>query len=143
MATRLSMDSVAQIYVPDDEYIWRPAELISESSGEIEVRIFDGSLNPTTKRISYGKSFTTMESYPLRTDQFPVNGFDDMSSLNYLHEASILENLELRFKSRHPYTYAGDICIAVNPYQWLDLYSEETRFNINFMLVKILFKNNY
>jgi myosin-5 len=47
---------------------------------------------------------------------------DDMSMLNHLHEPAVLRNLELRFAQKMPYTYTGQICIAVNPYQWLDLY---------------------
>ena len=50
-----------------------------------------------------------------------------MTNLNYLHEAAILYNLRTRFFAARPYTYTGDICIAVNPYQWLDIYTEETR----------------
>jgi len=41
--------------------------------------------------------------------------------------ASILENLRRRFEHLQPYTYTGDICIAINPYQWLDIYSDELR----------------
>jgi myosin-5 len=50
-----------------------------------------------------------------------------MTMLNYLHEAAILFNLRTRFFAARPYTYTGDICIAVNPYQWLDIYTETTR----------------
>jgi myosin V len=51
----------------------------------------------------------------------------DMTNLNYLHEAAILYNLRTRFFAANPYTYTGDICIAVNPYQWLDIYTETIR----------------
>jgi len=32
-----------------------------------------------------------------------------------------------RFGSKLPYTYANEICLAVNPYQWLDIYGGELR----------------
>eukprot|EP00644_Phytophthora_capsici_P007993 jgi/Phyca11/530171/estExt2_fgenesh1_pm.C_PHYCAscaffold_580005 len=51
-----------------------------------------------------------------------------MTALNYLHEAAILYNVKTRFLQKLPYTYTGDICIAVNPYQWLpELYSERAQ----------------
>jgi myosin-5 len=65
---------------------------------------------------------------PLRDDAcFKGEGVEDMTMLNYLHEAAILFNLRTRFFAARPYTYTGDICIAVNPYQWLDIYTETTR----------------
>ena len=49
----------------------------------------------------------------------PVNPrtVDDMTSLLYLHEAAILENLFERSKPQYqrPYTYVSNILIAVNP----------------------------
>ena len=36
----------------------------------------------------------------------------------------MLRNLQIRFEKQLPYTYTGNICIAVNPYQWLDLYGK-------------------
>lgn len=47
-----------------------------------------------------------------------------MCSLNHLHEPAILYNLRRRFMCLLPYTYTGEICIAINPYQWLPLYSQ-------------------
>lgn len=47
-----------------------------------------------------------------------------MCALNHLHEPAILYNLRRRFMSLLPYTYTGEICIAINPYQWLDIYGK-------------------
>lgn len=60
-----------------------------------------------------------------------VNGSEDMIELKHLHEGAILYNLRNRYFRRMPYTYTGRICIAVNPYQWLDLYSKETMEGYN------------
>jgi len=69
------------------------------------------------------KDFTKL---PLQND-LPYDGCEDMCQLNYLHEPAILYNLRRRFYVAQPYTYTGPICIAVNPYQWLDIYSDEIR----------------
>ena len=54
------------------------------------------------------------DGLPLRDDAcFEGEGVLDMTKLNYLHEAAILFNLRTRFFSARPYTYTGDICIAV------------------------------
>ena len=63
---------------------------------------------------------------PLR-EELVGGGVADMTNLNCLNEPSILYNLRLRFLASHPYTYTAGICIAVNPYQWLDLYSDERK----------------
>ena len=59
-----------------------------------------------------------------------------MCHLNYLHEPAILYNLRLRFNAVKPYTYTGDICIAVNPYQWLDIYTEELQNACTWIVVR-------
>jgi myosin-5 len=127
---RVSVESVTKVFIPDDEKVWIPAELLAETvPGTFDVRVFDPNKKAyLIKNIKLTKANESIDSFPVRTDQYPRDGFGDMSSLNYLHEASMLENLEIRFHTRHSYTYAGDICIAVNPYQWLDVYNNDLRY---------------
>lgn len=42
-----------------------------------------------------------------------------MTRLDFLHEPAILFNLRRRFFRSLPYTYTGEIVIAVNPYRWV------------------------
>jgi len=69
---------------------------------------------------------------------------DDISDLKELNLAEITNNLKVRFTNQMPYTMCGNICISVNPFQWLDLYNNrwptkshifkivnETRKNVN------------
>ena len=70
-----------------------------------------------------------IRSLPLHNINISRTGVEDMCDLGFLHEASILDNLQRRFKSALPYTRSGEICIAVNPYRWLDIYSEASMEN--------------
>ena len=67
-----------------------------------------------------------LTSMPLRNMGLPETGANDMCTLSFLHEPAILYNLRRRFLVSLPYTYTGTICIAINPYQWLDhLYADD------------------
>jgi hypothetical protein len=77
------------------------------------------------ERIITLKSLPGMDSLPMQNEDVPETGVDDMASLNFLHEASILDNIRRRFRMNLPYTYTGDICIATNPYHWLDIYTAD------------------
>ena len=51
---------------------------------------------------------------------------EDMSSLTYLNDASVLFNLKQRYVERLIYTYSGLFCIAVNPYKRFPIYTMRT-----------------
>jgi hypothetical protein len=77
---------------------------------------------------SYPSSFGTIvpvlsRSSP-RTTQVYNNGVPNMDDLATLHEASILDNIELRFRMDRIYTNSGPILIAMNPFKWLPIYGE-------------------
>lgn len=60
--------------------------------------------------------------------------------INSLHEAAILNNLFLRFRANQPYTYTGNICIAVNPYHWIaDLYQKDLHEKVEIKSSKFTF----
>lgn len=48
----------------------------------------------------------------------------DMTSLTYLEEANLLENLRMRFSRGDIYTNIARVLVAVNPYQKLDIYGD-------------------
>lgn len=60
---------------------------------------------------------------------------DNLCDLNELTAESIIHVLSDKHIKEHPYTMCGDMCISVNPYQWLPLYgpeiSEEYRLGKN------------
>lgn len=63
-----------------------------------------------------GKTFLASMSqvFPAEDD---VNKYmDDNCSLMYLNEATLLNNVKVRYNKDHIYTYVANILIAVNPY---------------------------
>ena len=94
--------SRSKIYVPHPDLVWMEAELIAQTSpGVYQVEITEENHQGVeSAAIPRG-----MDSFPLQNDNLPQTGVEDMSCLNYLHEASILDNLRKRFLQQIPYTY--------------------------------------
>ncbi|KAL3169390.1 hypothetical protein MRX96_016496 [Rhipicephalus microplus] len=49
---------------------------------------------------------------------------DDMASLTYLNDASVLHNLKERYYIHLIYTYSGLFCVAINPYKRFPIYTK-------------------
>ncbi|CAI5702395.1 hypothetical protein KXD40_005251 [Peronospora effusa] len=123
-------DQQTKIYVPDTGVSWVEASItkghvVSETTVEVMI---EGDLTEecAEKQPEAGlirkidKSTMLLQNTLVSED-----GCADMVSLNYLHEPAILFNLKHRFLRQIPYTYTGAICIAVNPYSWLNIYTKE------------------
>jgi len=107
-----------KIFIPDEEFVWLSASIENQNEDEsVFVEVLDDeyllSKRPVKKKVKLNELPDLYNSFPLQNEDMDTKGVDDMCSLNYLHEASILDNLLRRFKSQIPYTYTGDICIAV------------------------------
>jgi len=59
-------------------------------------------------------------------DDESMDAIEDLTCLNYLHEPSILNCLQCRFRSGFIYTYTGPILIAINPFKKLKIYSQDS-----------------
>lgn len=84
----------SKVFIPHDDLIWVCGEIVSEPTKEtVEVRIIDKDLplERGTKIISLPQLRLT--NLPLQNVDLPADGVDDMCSLSYLHEPSILDNL--------------------------------------------------
>ena len=110
------------VYVPCDRLVFAPATILSSGCTSTKLRV----LRPADDAPLSG---TKAESLTLETDASALIARDacapasveDLTSLENLHEASVLWALRERFFSQKPYTMTGaGICVAVNPYRWLE-----------------------
>eukprot|EP00039_Didymoeca_costata_P004049 m.71095 g.71095 ORF g.71095 m.71095 type:complete len:1393 (+) comp12208_c0_seq1:11-4189(+) len=102
-----------KVFIPDKEECFKLC-VVKTNNGK-EVVSFDEDY----------KSYTT----PIE-DVFPANpdsmhNVDDNTELMYLHDPSLLNNIEQRYKTNQIYTFTAFILIAVNPYQKLPLYGDD------------------
>ncbi|TYZ67497.1 hypothetical protein PybrP1_012913, partial [[Pythium] brassicae (nom. inval.)] len=119
-----------KVYVPDAGVSWVKASItkghvVNDATVEVVLEA-DEHEEDFVKHPEAGTVRTVQKSgIMLQNVVRNANGVEDMVNLNYLHEPAILYNLKQRFLRQIPYTYTGPICIAVNPYAWLDIYSKD------------------
>lgn len=104
-------------WVPDPEIGYVLAELVELQAGEVKVKRVEGGTTAT---------FPLDKVLPAHAEQ-DLKGvsYDDVTQLMYLHAASLLSNLKLRYMKDKIYTYIAHILVAVNPFQRLDIYGDE------------------
>ncbi|XP_075874090.1 myosin VIb isoform X2 [Nelusetta ayraudi] len=74
-----------------------------------------------------GKTFLAPMSQVFPAEDDVNKHVDDNCSLMYLNEATLLNNVRVRYSKDHIYTYVANILIAVNPYYDIpNLYSPDT-----------------
>ena len=133
----------AKCYIPDVEHVWLEAEVVSHDVDKKTVKVVakkaqeneteTRELNLQDKTLAQifhagtKSDNKTIDSLPFQNEATGESGVEDMITLGYLHEPAILFNIKTRFQTELPYTYTGNICIAVNPYQWLGHLYEETQ----------------
>ncbi len=116
------------VFIPCPKNVWVLATCnaasVCDENGNIEFTVEDPSIGAgVAERRLLNVDIRTL---PLHNLNIGRNGVEDMCDLGFLHEASILNNLQRRFENNLPYTRSGEILIAVNPYNWLGLYSQSS-----------------
>jgi myosin-5 len=110
------------VFLPHNDHIWFRGEIQRRiSSTLVEVLVHPEDNYMFNKRetdpylIQFDLKSTTddLQTLPPQNLDAPQYGADDMSTLGFLHEANILHNIRCRHIYQLPYTYTGDICIAV------------------------------
>ena len=109
----------------DDEYEWFPGEVLKKypyigTSFQYDVKVRGRSHEIITFTSDTDGSVPTLM---MRNDE--DESAEDLIKLTHLHEPAILHALVERFDRSLIYTYTGPILIAVNPFQYLDLYTDD------------------
>lgn len=106
------------VWVPDPAEGYSLAEVVDVGDGEVKARRLNDLTNAT-------KGFSLEQVLPAHRGQdTSINHFHDNTQLIYLHAASLLRNLKLRYEANLIYTYTAHILLVVNPFQELPVYDE-------------------
>ena len=70
-----------------------------------------------------GKGSRPLRDLHAESDRVGVQDFVLLE--NYRSEEAFLDNLQQRFKADLIYTYIGNVCVSMNPYHQLSIYSDE------------------
>ncbi|WAR28971.1 MYO5B-like protein [Mya arenaria] len=129
----------ARVWLADSDLVWRGAELLEDfKSAPCQIKVqyeeaegassFSAHLH---QKISAKETDSVIQikdkaGLPhLRNPEILI-GENDLTSLSYLNEPEVLYNLKVRFEERNIiYTYCGIVLVAINPYESLDIYSND------------------
>ncbi|GFR68421.1 myosin-Vb [Elysia marginata] len=124
----------ARVWIPDPDRVWRAAELLEDYKGQTTLKIQYEEAELATQIIYHrnvaeeaeGTIQVTEKTLPhLRNPEILI-GENDLTSLSYLNEPEVLYNLKVRFVEQNQiYTYCGIVLVAINPYEYLDIYSND------------------
>ncbi|KFM70741.1 Unconventional myosin-Va, partial [Stegodyphus mimosarum] len=119
MSTSELYSKGARVWIPDPEHVWVGAEVEKFENNELHVELEDG-------RKQVIKVTSNDKLPPLRNPDILI-GENDLTSLSYLHEPAVLYNLQVRFCNQNAiYTYCGIVLVAINPYEELPIYGNDT-----------------
>ena len=121
MSTVELYNKEARVWLKDTVKVWAAGKVTQSFDGnKLEVEDEDG------KKVRITVKDEANDLHPLRNPDILV-GENDLSYLSYLHEAAVLHNLQVRFVVHHEiYTYCGIVLVAINPYQEMHMYNNDT-----------------
>ncbi|OWA50174.1 Myosin heavy chain, muscle [Hypsibius exemplaris] len=105
-------DGKKSCWVPDEKEGFVKGEIKSAKGEQVTVSLKEGD-----------KTFKKDQVQQMNPPKFEK--CEDMSTLTYLNDASILHNLRQRYYKDFIYTYSGLFCVAINPYKWMPIYNKK------------------
>ncbi|KAF5196462.1 myosin-1-like [Thalictrum thalictroides] len=88
-------------------------------------KILSTSGSESVLSIPEGKTIKVNSDCLLPANPDILDGVDDLMQLSYLHEPSVLYNLQYRYNQDKIYTKAGPVLVAVNPFKEVHLYGND------------------
>lgn len=106
---------------PDDKQdsIFRRGEIVEKVKDTENSTIYKVKLKDNDELVDADLK-NIHKANPIRFD-----GYDDMASLTYLNEPSILNNLKVRYQDDKIYTHSGLFLVTVNPYKKINIYNSD------------------
>ncbi len=105
----------------DEETVWVSANVTKDFDGKALFLEVGEDLEPLEIKVKSDEDLP-----PLRNPDILI-GENDLTNLSYLHEPAVLHNLAVRFlENRSIYTYCGIVLVAINPYEELHIYGNDT-----------------
>ncbi|CAD5118005.1 DgyrCDS6746 [Dimorphilus gyrociliatus] len=101
------MDDNKRVWVPHQTDGFKLGRIIDLGSDSISVEPFD----------TPGQAISAPYDRVFPAEEYDNKDVEDNCSLMYLNEATLLNNLRIRYKKDAIYTYVANILIAVNPYK--------------------------
>ncbi|KAI8337239.1 P-loop containing nucleoside triphosphate hydrolase protein [Chlamydoabsidia padenii] len=118
-----------KVWFADDKEGWISASCLSKQIGDKVTLVFQND-EDTTKEHVFEASYKELEKNngstlpPLR-NPIKLESTDDLTSLSYLNEPSVLHTIRTRYEQQIIYTYSGIVLIAANPFARVSLYDPE------------------
>ncbi len=105
-------DGKKNVWIADKKQGFIKAEIKSTKGEEVTVILTEEKTEKSVKKDHL---------HSMNPPKFEM--IEDMASLTYLNEASVLYNLKSRYCNQFIYTYSGLFCVTINPYKRLPIYS--------------------
>ncbi|KAK6628370.1 Unconventional myosin-VI [Polyplax serrata] len=106
-----------RVWLPDPQEGFILGKVVDIGMGEVTVEPLDSKKKKVV--CSLDRTYTA--------EDYDNKDVDDNCALMYLNEATLLNNIRIRYYKDKIYTYVANILIAVNPYTEIkDLYKSET-----------------
>lgn len=129
------MEIGASVWVRDSSEAWVTAKISkkSDNKGKHTVTAIKDISN---QEVTFGVKEDEQETDDIKLMNKPEESeAEDLITLPYLNEPSILFCLQKRYTANKIYTYTGPILIALNPFKQIQIYDQqtlETYFNFGF-----------
>ena len=111
------------VWVPHPELAWVTAKVLSSDKTSVTVKTDDSSETLKVPGDVANYDVVVAESIEVISD--------NLVEMEVFNEGVILHQIKQRYLSNNIYTFVGNILIALNPYQRMDIYSDEVMMAVS------------